>query len=57
MCLDVVTITNLWRTGLERLHGPTQELKLTLGERGGSVSGSGLVVVRHVVHVEIGWCG
>lgn len=57
MCLIVVAITNLWGTGLERLHGPTQELKLTLGELGGSVGNSGLLVVRHVVDVGVGWRG
>jgi hypothetical protein len=48
--------TYLWRTRLERLHGPSEELKLALGElRSRAIGDSGVIVVRHCQGKCIGW--
>jgi len=41
-------VTYLWRTGLEGLHGPSEELELALGElRRRAIGDGGVIVVRH----------
>lgn len=42
-------MTYLWRTGLEGLHGPSEELELALGElRRRAIGDGGVIVVGHV---------
>lgn len=48
--------TYLWRTGLEGLHGPSEELKLALGElRRRAIGDGGVIVVGHVGFSGCAW--